>query len=178
MMRAMRSRLAYLLLLLPFWQTPAFAQCAPAPDSPYFFRNLAEQRAEARLTEDRAFFEGLLGEGFLAKDADGKALPKKEFIDRQLASHPAASHGGFYAVRDFRLDEHRKGVTVASYRLVEGATGNDARVTETWQREVYEVQEGKWRLVSIENVEPRVAQGKEMGTLPVSPRSGQKGSDL
>ena len=51
----MRSRLAYLLLLLPFWQTPAFGQCAPAPDSPYFFRNLAEQRAEARLTEDRAF---------------------------------------------------------------------------------------------------------------------------
>ena len=174
----MRSRLAYLLLLLPFWQIPAFAQCAPAPDSPYFFRNLAEQRAEARLTEDRAFFEGLLGEGFLAKDADGKALPKKEFIDRQLAGHPAASHGGFYAVRDFRLDEHRKGVTVASYRLVEGATGNNARVTETWQREVYEVQEGKWHLVSVENVEPRVAQGKEMGTLPVSPRRGQKGSDL
>jgi len=69
-------------------------------------------------------------------------------------------------------------VTVASYRLVEGATGNNARVNETWQREVYEVQEGKWHLVSVENVEPRVAQGKEMGTLPISPRSGQKGSDL
>jgi hypothetical protein len=147
-----------LLLLPPFWQAPAFAQCAPAPDSPYFFRNLAEQRAEAKLTEDRAFFEGLLSESFAAKDVDGKALPKREFIDHQLASHPAASHGGFYSVRDFRLDEHRKGVAVASYRLVEGDTGNNAHVTEIWQREVYEVQDGKWRLVSIENVEPRVVQ--------------------
>src|SRR6476619_6547036 len=114
MIRDMRSRLAYLLLLLPFWQTPAFAQCAPAPDSPYFFRNLAEQRAEARLTEDRAFFEGLLSENFVAKDSGGKALPKQEFIERQLAGHPAASHSGFYSVRDFHLDEHRKGVAVAS----------------------------------------------------------------
>ena len=153
----MRSRLAYLVLMLPFWHAPALAQCAPAPDSPYFFRNLAEQRAEAKLTEDRAFFEGLLSEGFSAKDPDGKTLPKREFIDRQLAGHPATSRKGFYSVRDFRLDEHRKGMAVASYRLVEGDTGNDAtRVTETWQREVYEVQEGKWRLVSIENVEPRV----------------------
>ena len=174
----MQSRLAYLLLLLPLWQTPAFAQCAPAPDSAYFFRNLAEDRAEARLTENRAFYEGLLGEGFLAKDTDGKALHKQEFIDRQLAGHPAASHTGFYAVRDFQLDEHRKGVTVASYRLVQGETGNKAHVTESWQREVYEVQEGKWRLVSVEKAEARAAQGKEMGTLPVSAQSGQKGSDL
>ena len=158
MIRAMQSRLALLLLLLPIWHTPAFAQCAPAPDSAYFFRNLAEQRAEARLTEDRAFYEGLLSEGFSGKDADGKTLPKKEFIDRQLAGHPAASHRGFYAVRDFELDEHRQGATVASYRLVEGDTGNNAHVTETWQREVYEVQEGKWRLVSVEKIEPRVAQ--------------------
>jgi len=178
MIRAMRSPLTTLLLLLPFWQAPAFAQCAPAPDSPYFFRNLAEQRAEARLTEDRAFFEGLLSEQFAAKDRGGKTVPKREFIDHLLASHAAASRTGFYSVRDFRLDEHQKGLAVASYRLVEGDTGNNAHVTETWQREVYEVQEGKWHLVSVENVEPRVAQGKEMGTLPVSPRRGQKGSDL
>jgi hypothetical protein len=159
MIRAMRSRLAF-LLLLPFWQAVAFAQCAPAPDSMYYFRNLAEQRAEARLTEDRAFFEGLLSESFAARDADGKPLAKKEFINQQLAGHPSASNGGFYAVRDFRLDEHRKGVTVASYRLVEGATGKNAHVTETWQREVYEVQEGKWRLVSLEKVEPPAAPVK------------------
>jgi len=154
----MRSRLAYLLLLLPFWQAAAFAQCAPAPDSPYFFRNLAEQRAEAKLTEDRGFFESLLSDAFAAKGPGGKTVPKREFIDHQLAGHPAASRKGFYSVRDFRLDEHQKGMAVASYRLVEGDTGNSAHVTETWQREVYEVQEGKWRLVSIENIEPRTAQ--------------------
>ena len=154
----MRRRLACLLLLLPCWQAPAFAQCAPAPDSPYFFRDLAEQRAEARLTEDRAFFEGLLSENFVARGSGGKALGRQEFIDGQLTGHPAASHSGFYSVRDFHLDEHRKGVAVASYRLVQGDTGTNAHVTETWQREVYEVQDGKWRLVSIEHVEPRVAQ--------------------
>src|SRR5262245_12267962 len=106
----MRWRLTTLILLLPICQSSAFAQCAPAPDSPYFFRNLAEQRAEARLTEDRAFFESLLSEAFAAKGADGKTQPKREFIDSQLAGHPAASRRGFYSVRDFRLDEHRKGV--------------------------------------------------------------------
>jgi hypothetical protein len=30
-------------------QSSAFAQCAPAPDSPYFFRNLAEQRLTAEI---------------------------------------------------------------------------------------------------------------------------------
>jgi hypothetical protein len=155
---AMRFRLAYLWFLLPFWQTPALAQCAPAPDSAYFFRNLAEQRAEARLTEDRAFFEGLLAEKFVAKDAHGKTLAKQEFIDGQFASHPAASQRGFYAVRDFQLDEHRKGATVASYRLVQGDTGGHAHVTEIWQREFYEVEEGKWRLVSVESIVPRESQ--------------------
>ena len=158
MIRVMRSRLVYLLILLPCWQSAAFAQCAPAPDSPYFFRNLAEQRAEAKLTEDRAFFDGLLSEGFAAKSPDGKTVAKREFIDRELAGHLASSHSSFYSVRDFRLDEHRKGVAVASYRLVEGKTGNDAQVVETWLREVYEVVEGRWHLVSIQNVEPRTAQ--------------------
>ena len=157
MIRAMRARLAILLLLLTSWNTPALAQCAPAPDSPYFFRNLAEQRAEARLTEDRAFFEKLLSTGFVAKAADGRDLPKREYIDLQLAGHPAASRSSFFAVRDFRLDEHRKGMAVASYRLVEGNTGKDAQVTETWKREVYEVVDGAWYLVSVENVAPRTA---------------------
>ena len=76
MIRAMRSPLAaLLLLLLPFSQAPAFAQCAPAPDSPYFFRNLAEQRAEAKLTEDRAFFESLLSEEFAQRIAAARRCP-------------------------------------------------------------------------------------------------------
>jgi hypothetical protein len=162
MIRAMRFRLAALLLMLPFWHSPTFAQCAPAPDSPYFFRNLAEQRAEARLTEDRAFFEGLLSDGFSARTPDGKTLPKREYIDYQLAGNPSASRKSFYSVRDFRLDEHRKGLAIASYRLVEGDTGNTAApVTESWLREVYEVVEGRWHLVSVERVEPRAALAPE-----------------
>jgi len=161
MIGAMRWRLATLLILLPFWHSSASAQCAPAPDSPYFFRNLAEQRAEAKLTEDRGFFEKLLSTGFIAKTPDGKSMPKREYIDLEFASHPAASPSRFYAVRDFRLDEHRKGMAVASYRLVEGKTGENSQVTETWTREVYEVVEGAWYLVSVENVAPRTAEPRK-----------------
>ncbi|HEV7716104.1 MAG TPA: hypothetical protein VGO53_10940 [Steroidobacteraceae bacterium] len=137
----MRSRLSLMLLISLCWHSPSRAQCAPAPDSAYFFRNLAELRAEAKLAEDRSFYEGLLSEHFVTTDRAGKALPKRAFIDRELASDHAATR--YYAVRNFRLVEHRKGLAVANYLLVEGET-------ESWRREVYEVEGGKWRLAAIE----------------------------
>ena len=75
----------------------ANAQCAPAPDSSYFFRNLTIRRA-----------------------ADLHAV-----------------------VHDFTLLEHRKGYVVASYRLVDESG-------ERWLRDVYKVEDGKWRLASTE----------------------------
>src|SRR5215510_3469088 len=135
MMCAMRLRMApFLLLLLPLWQSAAFAQCAPAPDSPYFFRNLAEQRAEAKLSADRGFYESLLSEKFSGKDHDGKALPRREFIDSELAGSRDAAHKGYYAVRNFSLVEHRKGLTITSYLLIEGDIEGNANARETWQR--------------------------------------------
>jgi hypothetical protein len=152
MMGAMRSRLAPLLLLLPFWHAPASAQCAPAPDSPYFFRNLAEQRAEAKLASDRSFYESLLSEHFAGKDHDGKEMPRQEFIESELAVKHDSTRKGFYAVRNFSLVEHRKGLAITSYLLIEGDIGEgNSNARETWQREIFEVQDGKWRLVSIED---------------------------
>ena len=146
----MRLSLAFLLLLLPLWHSPSFAQCAPAPDSAYFFRNLAEQRAEAKLASDRSFYESLLSEHF----AD-----KEHFIAGELAMNHDSARKGFYAVRNFSLVEHRKGLAVTSYLLVEGDIGEGkSNARETWQREVFEVQDGKWRLVSIEDAEPRPNQ--------------------
>jgi hypothetical protein len=156
---AMRSRLAYLIFLLPPWHSPSFAQCAPAPDSPYFFRSLAEQRAEAKLNEDRAFFEDLLSANFAGKDPGGKTLPKEQFIDSELAAKHVASRQGFYSIRNFSLVEHRKGLAITSYLLVEGDIGEGkTNARQVWQREIFEVQDGKWRLVSIEDVPPRAAQ--------------------
>ena len=154
----MRSRLKYLLILLPFWQSVSFAQCAPAPDSPYFFRNLAEQRAEAKLASDRSFYESLLSERFAGKDSDGRPLPRQEFIDGELSVNRDSTRKGFFAVRDFSLVEHRKGLAVTSYLLIEGDIGEGkSNARETWQREVFEVQDGKWRLVSIEDTAPASA---------------------
>ena len=159
MMSTMRSRLAPLLLLLPFWHSPSSAQCAPAPDSPYFFRNLAEQRAEAKLASDRSFYESLLDEHFAGKDHDGKTLPRQQFIESELAGKRDPRRKGFYAVRNFSLVEHRKGVAITSYLLVEGDIGDgSSNARETWQREVFEVHDGKWRLVSIEDIAPPPAQ--------------------
>ena len=159
MMAAMQVRLASLLLLLPLWHSLSFAQCAPAPDSPYFFRNLAEARAEAKLASDRSFYEGLLSEHFSGKDHDGKALPRQEFIESELAVKHDATRKGFYTVRNFSLVEHRKGLAITSYLLVEGDIGEgNSNARETWQREVFEVQDGKWRLVSIEDTGPQTAQ--------------------
>jgi len=140
-----------LLLLLPLWHASAFAQCAPAPDSPYFFRNLAEQRAEAKLASDRRFYESLLSEQFSGKDHAGKSMPREAFIDGALAAKHDAAHKGYYAVRNFSLVEHRPGLAVTRYLLIEGDTDNDSTAHETWQREVFEVQDGKWRLVSVED---------------------------
>ena len=158
MIGAMRSRLGCLLLILSCWQSPAWAQCAPAPDSPYFFRNLTEQRAEAKLAEDRSFYEGLLSDTFTTKGPDGKTLPREAFIDSELAANRAATRKGFYSVKDFSLLEHRKGFVVASYLLIEGTTGNgETHSTESWRRDVYEVKNGKWRLASTEMAAPASA---------------------
>jgi hypothetical protein len=158
-MSAMQSRVACLLLVLSLWHSPSWAQCAPAPDSPYFFRNLAEQRAEAKLAENRSFYDELLSEGFLGKNSRGKQLPKQDFIESELAANRSEPHKGFYAVRDFSLVEHRKGFAMTTYRLVEGSTANGAaRAIESWQREIYEVEGGKWRLMSIEGIQPPAAQ--------------------
>jgi hypothetical protein len=140
-MRLRAARLA--LLLVPLWQATAFAQCAPAPDSAYFFRNLAELRAEAKLAENRSFYEGLLSEHFVATDQLGKLQPRQEFIDTELAADRSANHDRYYAVRNFRLVEHRKGLAVANYLLIEGQS-------VTWRREVYDVEDGKWRLAAVE----------------------------
>jgi len=159
MIGAMRFRMApSLLLLLPLWHSTAFAQCAPAPDSAYFFRNLAEQRAEAKLAADRGFYESLLSEKFAGKDHGGKALPRREFIDTELAGNHDAAHKGYYAVRNFSLVEHRKGLAITRYLLIEGDIEGNSNARETWQREVFEVQDGKWRLVSVEDTAPGSAQ--------------------
>ena len=134
-------------MMLGGWHSAAIAQCAPAPDSAYFFRNLAELRAEAKLADNRAFYESLLSEHFVAHDQDGKALPKREFIDGELAADRAPDTDRYYAVRDFRLVEHRKGLAVANYLLVE----NDR---QSWRREIYEVEDGRWRLASVDAGSP------------------------
>jgi hypothetical protein len=126
---------------LAAWPVSASAQCAPAPDSSYFFRDLTQRRAAAKLTEDRAFFEKLLSTTFANRAA---------FIDAELSPEPAGAKQPTIAVRNFSLLEHRKGFVVASYQLVDGRADH-------WFRDVYQVEDGEWRLASSE-IAPTVAR--------------------
>ena len=122
--------------------TGVSAQCAPAPDSSYFFRDLTQRRADAKLAEDRAFFEKLLSATFANRAA---------FIDGELAADRTAAVKPVVAVRHFSLLEHRKGFVVTSYQLVEGKSGR-------WFRDVYQVEDGRWRLASSEIAPPATHQ--------------------
>jgi hypothetical protein len=138
-------------LVVCLWQAAAHGQCAPAPDSPYFFRTLSENRAEAKFADNRAYYDQLLSESFVLKGRDGAQLAREQYIDRELAAGRTLGQQRFFSIRDFTLIEHRKGYTVASYRLIEGTTAaGAAAAAETWLREVYEVVDGKWRLTAIE----------------------------
>ncbi len=147
---AMRTTLSALLITC-LWHATASGQCAPAPDSPYFFRNLSEQRAEAKIDVNAAVFEQQLSDSFSSRSLEGKLLNKRDFIAVELAARPAIKGRRFYSISNYSLLEHRKGYTVASYQLIEGVTGNGApQLVELQLREVYEVIDGKWRLASVE----------------------------
>jgi hypothetical protein len=138
----------------------ALAQCAPAPDSAYFFRGLSEQRAEASLTADRAVYEKLLADRFTGQTPDGASQSREDFIATEIAAQQPSGTRRFYAIRDYTLLEHRVGYTVATYVLIEGVTGSqDSRLSEARLREVYEVVDGRWRLTSVERqpVQPAAA---------------------
>jgi hypothetical protein len=86
-----------------------------------------------------------------ARCRDGGQLAREQYIESELAAGRTLGEQRFFSIRDFTLIEHRKGYTVASYRLIEGTTATGAApAAETWLREVYEVVNGKWRLTAIE----------------------------
>jgi hypothetical protein len=148
----MRSVLAAALLTCS-WHATAVAQCAPAPDSPYFFRDLSEERAEAKIAENRGFYEELLTETFAARAVGGKSVSKAEYITAELAENHAAPNHRFYSISDYTLVEHVQGHTVATYLLREGTTtGGKTQILESQLRETYEVQDGRWRLTAVENL--------------------------
>jgi hypothetical protein len=128
----------------------ALAQCAPGPDSAYFFRNLSEQRAQARIDGDRKVFESQLSETFAAHDADGRELSRAAFIDAQLNGEHGA-HARSFSISNYTLVEHRQGHTVATYLLREDAPADgQTRARELRLTEVYEVVDRKWRLTTVE----------------------------
>ncbi len=158
MIAAMKSALAVALLTC-VWQSAVHAQCAPAPDSAYFFRDLAEARAEAKIAENHRFYDELLTDSFAAREGAGKPLSKADFITAELAQSHAPPHRRFYSISDYTLVEHVVGHTVATYVLREGiVTDGKTRIYESRLRETYEVQDGHWRLTALESSPAEVTE--------------------
>lgn len=150
MIARMKSALVAALFAC-LWQSTAHAQCAPAPDSPYFFRDLSEERAEAKIAENRKFYDDLLTDSFAARGAGGKSASKAEYITAELSENRAPSNHRFYSISNYTLVEHQQGHTVATYLLREGITADGkTRIFESQMRETYEVLEGRWRLAAVE----------------------------
>jgi hypothetical protein len=150
MARAKARGIGALVLLAAAANPAAFAHCAPAPDSPYFFRDLTEQRVEAKRADDRVFLEGLLSRHFEMRSPDGQVIARRDFIERELGDTDRS-----YTVSNFTLLEHRKGFVVAHYLLTERSTpGRAAHASGQWMRDVYQVEDGKWRLASSEIDQP------------------------
>src|SRR4051812_17089222 len=151
MIAAMRTALAAALLAC-LWQSAVHAQCAPGPDSVYFFRDLSEERAEAKTAENRKFYDELLSDSFAARGAGGKAISKAEYIAAELAQSHAPPNQRFYSISNYALAEHVPGHTVATYVLREGITmDGKTRLYESRLRETYEVLGGRWRLTAVES---------------------------
>ena len=138
MIRAMRWGTWLLVMAAAVFSTAADAQCAPAPDSPYFFKELTQRRAQAKIAEDRAFFENLLSATF---------VNRARFIAREFDAPHTRTDQTEVTVRNFTLLEHRKGFVVASYELADGSGDH-------WFRDVYQVENGRWCLASSEIVPP------------------------
>ncbi len=150
MIAPMKSALVAALLAC-LWQSAAHAQCAPAPDSPYFFRDLSEERAEAKIAENRKFYDDLLTDSFAAHEAGGKPVTKAEYITAELSQNHAPPSQRFYSISNYTLVEHQQGRTVATYLLREGVTTDGrTRLLESQMRETYEVRDGHWRLTAVE----------------------------
>ncbi len=154
----MKSALAA-ALLASFWQSAAHAQCAPAPDSPYFFRDLSEERAEAKIAGNRKFYEDLLTDSFTARAAGGKPASKAEYITAELPQKGVPHNPSFYSISNYTLVEHQQGHTVATYILREGVTADGrTQIFETRLRETYEVKDGRWRLTAVEASPPETTE--------------------
>ena len=146
-MRMLSAAVCWGILVAP----AAFAQCAPAPDSAYFFRNLSEQRARARIDGDRNVYESQLSDSFASRDAEGRPVSRTAFIDAELSGDRGAARIHSFSIRNYTLVEHRKGHTVATYLLRESAVdGARSPVRETQLTEVYEVVDRQWRLTAVE----------------------------
>lgn len=138
----------------------ALLACACAPPAENY-RALKQERVEAYRTRDRAFFERLLTDDFVAMDATG-AHTRAEYLDANFAEASAAAPTVNTEVSNFNAS--RTGDTlVLTYEEMERATVGAEEFTEHLRRlDVYVRQEGRWRLramtaVKIPQAPPAIA---------------------
>lgn len=146
--------------------TPAaMAPMPPKVDTPEFFRNLTERRANAYLTGDRKFYENLLSEDFVMMGDNGAVSKKGAYLDAEFANPPSRSMKPFFSISDFRVITQRKDFAVISYLKTEGMKiGEQSFSADARRLDTYALEQGQWRLITM--VASRVLKPPKPISLP------------
>ncbi|MDQ0464207.1 hypothetical protein QO010_001988 [Caulobacter ginsengisoli] len=145
----MRRLLVLLLLVLatpvlgePRWAGPGARQYWP----------LKAERIEAYRTGDRAYFEALLADDFVALGPDGRRVGRADYLAAEFGTGQRQALGTRTEVVDFAAT--RTGDTlVLAYEEMEVTTVGTGRfVTHLQRLDVYVLRQGRWRLQTMSGV--------------------------
>jgi hypothetical protein len=128
----------------------ASAQAPPKVDTPEFFRDLTERRANAYLAGDRAFYEKLLSADFVMMGDNGAVSKKGAYLDAEFAARRSDRMKPFFSIADFRVVALRKDFAVVSYLKTEGMKiGEQTFSADARRLDTYALENGQWRLITM-----------------------------
>lgn len=146
----MRNILIAALVSLLAGMSAAWAQMPPKVDTPQFFRDLTERRANAYLSGDRAFYEELLSTDFVMMGDNGALSKKDAYLDAEFAAGHSDKMKPFFSITDFDVIALRKDFAVVSYLKTEGMQiGEQTFSADARRLDTYALENGQWRLISM-----------------------------
>ena len=152
----------------------ALAQMPPKVDTPEYFRDLTQRRADAHVAGDRAFYEKLLSADFVLMGDNGAITKKNEYLDIEFAGKRSEDMKPFFSISDFRVITLRKDLAVVSYLKTEGMKlGEQTFSADARRLDTYALEQGQWRLITM--VASRVLKALKPISLPPETLAGYIG---
>lgn len=161
----MRSIIVVTLIGLIAGVPVAIGQMPPKVDTPEYFRDLTQRRADAHVAGDRAFYEKLLSADFVLMGDNGAVTKKDEYLDIEFAGKRSEGMKPFFSISDFRVITLRKDLAIVSYLKTEGMKlGEQTFSADARRLDTYALESGQWRLITM--VASRVLKPLKPISLP------------